>query len=207
MLRLFGYATSINVRKVLWACAEIGVPFDLEEWGGSGRPTSDSVFLTLNPVGLVPVVDDEGTVIWESNTIVRYLAASRRRDDLLPTEPGARAAVESWMDWQGSDFNNSWHYAFQGLIRKSARHTDLSAIQESAREFSRAVAIINGVLRRGGPYIAGPTFTVADIAIGLSIHRWRSVPIGRPELPHVDQYYARLCERAGFRLYGRDGGP
>ena len=86
MLRIYGYAASINVRKVLWTCAELGLPFEREDWAGPFRPTSDPAFLSLNPVGMVPVIDDEGAIVWESNTIVRYLAASRGRTDLLPAD-------------------------------------------------------------------------------------------------------------------------
>jgi glutathione S-transferase len=207
MLRIYGHAGSINVRKVLWACAELGLDFAREDWAGPFRATSDPAFLALNPVGLVPVVDDGGTVVWESNTIVRYLAASRGRADLLPGDPAARAQIEMWMDWQASDFNNSWRVAFQGLVRKHPDHRAPAAIERSLAEFDRLVAVVDGRLASSGGFLCGPQFTVADIAIGLSIHRWRMLPAARPRLAHVDRYYRLLCERPGFRRYGRDGGP
>ncbi len=92
---------------------------------------SDPHFKALNSAGMIPVIDDDGVVVWESNTIVRYLAASRGRTDLLPTQPAARAHVEQWMDWQGSDFNNSWRVAFQGLVRKNPAFQDRDAIEVS----------------------------------------------------------------------------
>lgn len=207
MLRIYGYAASINVRKVLWACAELGLPFEREDWAGPFRPTSDPAFLRLNPVGLVPVIDDEGVVIFESNAIIRYLAASRRRSDLLPAEPRERALVEMWMDWQASDFNNSWRVAFQGLVRKNPEHRDAGAIERSMAAFSRMVGVVDAQLAASGGYIAGPRFSLADIPLGLSIHRWRSIPAPKPQLAHVGRYYERLCEREGFRRFGRDGGP
>jgi glutathione S-transferase len=207
MLRIYGYAASINVRKVLWTCAELDLPFEREDWAGPFRPTIDPAFLALNPVGMVPVIDDDGAVIWESNTIIRYLAASRGRHDLLPTDPHERARVEMWMDWQASDFNNSWRVAFQGLVRKHPDHQDQSAIERSLASFNRMVAVIDGELAKAGGYIRGPQFSLADIPLGLSIHRWRSLPVERPRLVHVDGYYDRLCERSGFRQFGRDGGP
>jgi len=207
MLRIYGYPSSINVRKVLWACEEIGLDFEREDWGGPGRPTSDPAFRALNPVGMVPVVDDDGVIVWESNVIVRYLAASRGRFDLAPQEPARRARVESWMDWQGSDLNNSWRVAFQGLVRGNPDFQDRAAIARSAAEFSKLIAIIDAQLAETDAYICGDAFTVADIAIGLSICRWLATPIERPRLDRVARYYERLCTRSGFRRYGRDGGP
>lgn len=196
-MKIYGYAASINVRKVLWTCEELGLQLEREDLDGRG----------LNPVGMVPVIDDDGTVVWESNVIVRYLAARHDRADLLPSDPSQRAHVEQWMDWQASDFNNSWRVPFQALVRNNPDFQDAAAIEKSARLFSKMVGIIDAQLRRTGAYIAGEHFTVADIAIGLSIHRWRSTPITRPSYRHVDRYYDLLLERSGFRRYGRDGGP
>lgn len=207
MLRVFGYAASINVRKVLWTCEELDLPFEREDWGGPGRATSEPEFRAMSPVGMVPVIDDDGLVLWESNVIVRYLAASRGRLDLIPADPARRARIESWMDWQASDFNNSWRVAFQGLVRRNPDFQDPVAIARSAASFATMAAIVDAQLARTGAYIAGAGFTVADIAIGLSIHRWFATPIERPRLDHLDRYYDRLCSRPGFRRYGRDGGP
>lgn len=207
MLKIYGYAASINVRKVLWACEEIGLDFSREDRGSTFRSTSDPEFRSLNPVGMVPVIDDGGTIVWESNVIVRYLAARHDRTDLLPTDPSQRAHVEQWMDWQASDFNNSWRVPFQALVRKDPDFQDAVAIDRSTRLFSSMVGIVDEKLGRTGAYIAGEHFTVADIAIGLSIHRWFSTPIPRPTYGNVDRYYTRLLERSGFVRYGRDGGP
>ncbi len=207
MLRIYGYPASINVRKVLWACAELGLEFEREDWGLPDRPTSDPHFRSLNPVGLVPVIDDAGTIIWESNVILRYLAASRARHDLLPIEPAARARVEMWMDWQASDFNNSWRVAFQGLIRQKAEYADPEGVARSVAAFSRMVRIVDEQLAGANAFVCGPAFTLADIVIGLSIHRWRSLPVDKPRFEHVERYYERLCERQGFRTFGRNGGP
>jgi glutathione S-transferase len=207
MLTIFGYAASINVRKVLWVCEELGLAFAREDWGGGTRPTSDPRFLSLNPVGMVPVIDDDGVVVFESNAIVRYLAASRRRTDLLPDIPAERARVEQWMDWQGSDFNNAWRAAYQGLVKKNPAFQDPAAIEASARQLGAAVGVVDGQLGRTGAYVAGERFTVADVVIGLSLHRWRSIPIERTAHRNVERYLERLRERAGFRRYGVEGGP
>ena len=111
------------------------------------------------------------------------------------------------MDWQASDFNNSWRVPFQALVRRNPDFQDARAIAKSTQLFSDMVGIVDAQLGRTGAYIAGEHFTVADVAIGLSIHRWRSIPIPRPAYVNVDRYYDRLLERSGFRRYGRDGGP
>jgi glutathione S-transferase len=207
MLKIYGYAQSINVRKVLWACDELGLAFEREDWGGSFRSTSDAQFRAMNPVGMVPVIEDGGTLVWESNVIVRYLASSRGRADLLPSEPAARARVEQWMDWQASDFNNSWRVCFQALVRRNPAYQDIAAIEASADLLNRMVGIIDSELANTGGYIAGAGFTVADIAIGLSLHRWHCVPMSRPHYDNVNRYLARLSERRGFVRYGRESGP
>lgn len=211
-LTIYGYAASINVRKVLWTCDELGLTYRREDWAGAFRSTNEPAFRALNPVGMVPVIDDDGVVLWESNTIVRYLAVSRGRFDLVPADPVARARVERWMDWQGSDFNNSWRVVFQALVRRNPAFQERAAIERSAQLFAEQVTIVDGELGRTGSYIAGPSFTAADIAIGLSLQRWRALPLEaaalpRPSLPHVDRYLATLSERPGFQRHGPGGGP
>jgi glutathione S-transferase len=207
VLKIYGYAGSINVRKVLWMCAELELPFAREDWGGGFRSTLEPRFRALNPVGMVPVIDDGGVIVWESNVIVRYLAMSRGRTDLAPADPASRAHVEQWMDWQASDFNNSWRVAFQGLVRRNSAFQDQAVIEASGNLFSSMVGIVDAQLGSTDAYIVGKTFTVADIVIGLSLHRWHSIPMIRPHYPNVERYYKQLLERDGFRRYGRDGGP
>ena len=207
MLRILGKPTSINVRKVLWLCEELALPHVLERWGARGRDTNTPEFRALNPNALVPVLVDGDAVLWESNTICRYLAGKAGRDDLLPREPLARARVEQWMDWQAGDFNNAWRYAYMHLVRHSPAHQDPAALAASTASWNRHVAILDEQLGRTGAFVAGPGFTLADIVIGLSVNRWFETPIERPALPHVSAYYDRLAERAPFRLHGRNGMP
>ena len=207
MLKVLGKATSINVRKVLWTCEEIGLAYDREDWGSGFRATDAPEFLALNPNGLVPVLIDGGVVLWESNTIIRYLAGRHGRDDLLPTEPAARAAIEQWMDWQAGDFNNSWRYAFQALVRRNPAYGDAAELRRSIEEWAAKMAVLEGQLARTGGHVAGPTFTLADVPIGLSVNRWFMTPLERPAFPLVAAYYDRLTERPAFRRHGRNGEP
>jgi glutathione S-transferase len=207
MLQVLGKATSINVRKVLWTCEELRLPVDLAEWGTGHRSTATPDFLALNPNGLVPVLRDADFVLWESNSICRYLAAREGRTDLLPADPRGRAQVEHWMDWQATELNNAWRYAFMGLVRRSPAHADPTAIAHSTAEFHRHMAMFDAQLERTGAFATGAQFTLADVVLGLSVHRWYSIPMERPTLPAVSAYYERLGERPGFRLHGRNGMP
>ena len=135
MLKVFGKASSINVRKVLWACDEIDIPYEREDWGSGFRSTRAPEFLARNPNGLVPLIRDGDFYLWESNTIIRYLAAAYGDGNLLPAAPRERALVEKWMDWQATEFNNAWSYAFQALVRRSPDHAnpaDIAVLQISA---------------------------------------------------------------------------
>ena len=211
MLKLLGKSPSINVRKVLWLCTELGLAVDHEEWGAGYRPTQDADFLALNPNALVPVIIDDGFVLWESNTICRYLALREGRVDLLPAAPRERARVEQWMDWQATEFNNAWRYAFMSLVRKSPEHQDPAALQAGVASWNRHVQILESQLQRTSAYVAGSAFTLADIVIGLSAQRWLAAPIDaiapRPDLPAVRAYRDLLMERPGFLRHGANGHP
>ena len=211
MLKILGRTSSINVRKVLWTCAELGLDFEREDWGSGFRPTRDPVFLALNPNALVPVLIeselDGDFVLWESNTICRYLAAKAARDDLLPASPRARAEVERWMDWQAGELNNAWRYAFMGPVRKSPAHQDPDAIAASAASWNRHMALLDAQLERHGGHAALGRFTLADIVLGLAVHRWRMTPIERPALAAVDAYYRQLTARPAFALHGCGAHP
>lgn len=206
-LTILGRSSSINVRKVLWLCAELQLPYEQELWGTGFQPTQAPEFLALNPNALVPVLIDGNFVLWESNTICRYLASKHSRTDLLSAEPQPRARVEQWMDWMATELNAAWRYAFMGLVRKSPAFADGQAIAASAASWNRHMAILDAQLQRTGGFATGPTFTLADIVLGLATHRWLSTPIERPALSAVHAYYERLSERPGFRAHGRNGVP
>jgi len=168
MMRLLGRASSINVRKVLWTGAEIGLTFEREEWGNEGLPLNDPAFLALNPNALVPVlvVPQPGGdfVLSESNAICRYLAAVNGRDDLLPGEPRLRAAVEQWMDWQATELNDAWRYAFMSLVRKSPAHGDPAAIAASIEQWNRRMTMLDARLAQTGAYVASEAFTLRPVS-------------------------------------------
>ena len=199
MVQIIGRPGSINVRKVLWTCAETGTPFELAP--------PDAQLRSLNPNGLVPVLRDGGFVLWESNTICRYLATTCDAATLLPRGARERAGVEQWMDWQATELNNSWRYAFMALVRRSPAHTDPGAIAAGIVTWNAHMRILDDRLRTSGGHVAGAAFTLADIGIGLSVHRWLMTPMERPRLTAIDAYYDRLSERPAFLAHGRNGLP
>jgi glutathione S-transferase len=207
MLEILGRSTSINVRKVLWACVEIGLPYRHTEWGAGQLSLRDPAFLALNPNALVPVIRDGDFVLWESNTICRYLATQAGRGDLLPAPPAARARVEQWMDWQATELNTAWRHAFMGLVRKSPAFADPALIDASRQAWNRHMALLDEVLRGTGAFVTGSSFTLADVVLGLATNRWFMTPMARPDLPAVSAYYDRLDARPGFRAHGRNGMP
>ncbi|MBL8341255.1 MAG: glutathione S-transferase family protein [Rubrivivax sp.] len=207
MLKVLGRATSINVRKVLWLCEELGLPLEREDWGTPERPTSDAAFLAINPHGLVPVIRDGEFVLRESNTICRYLAAAHGRTDLLPADPRGRAGVEQWMDWQATELNNAWRPAFMGLVRRHPAWQDAAAIAAGIEAWNAQMRLLDAQLARTGAWVTGGTFTLADIVLGLAINRWRLTPFDKPVLAAVQACEQRLAPRPGWRLHGANGMP
>jgi glutathione S-transferase len=207
MLKIMGKPGSINVRKVLWTCIEIGLPFELDHWGSGFRATDDPAFLALNPNAMVPVIRDDDFVLWESNSICRYLAARHGCTDLLPTDPQQRARVEQWMDWQATELNPAWRYAFMALVRKSPAHTDADALAAGISGWNRQMAILDARLDDTGAYAAGDRFTLADVVLGLSVNRWRKTLPERPRYAAVEDYMQRLSRQPGYALHCENGMP
>jgi glutathione S-transferase len=206
-MKIYGRANSINVRKVLWIADEVGEPYTREDWGRGFRPTSDPEFQRISAFGVVPVIDDGGFILRESNTIVRYLAAKHARADLYPSGLRERASVESWMDWAATDLYQGVRPVFLGIVVKSPAFQDPKLIEAGIAEWSGQMRLLEAALARGGPFLAGSEFTVADIPAGLVVNRWFSIPFEKPALPAVAAYYDRLAERPAYRAWGRNGAP
>ncbi|AIY39245.1 putative glutathione S-transferase-like protein [Collimonas arenae] len=207
MLKILGKASSINVRKVLWACDELGLPFEREDWGSGFRATDTADYLALNPNAMVPVLCDGDFVLWESNAIIRYLAAAYGDGRLLPVAPRERARIEQWMDWQATELNNSWRYAFVALVRKNPDYSDAAALAASVASWTRHIGILEQQLATTGAYVTGNSFSLADIPLGLSVNRWLMTPLQHAHYPAVAAYFDRLSQRPGFLRHGRNGLP
>jgi glutathione S-transferase len=206
MLKVYGRANSINVRKVLWMLGELGLAYEREDWGRGYRPTDDPVFRKINPVGVVPVIDDGEFRLRESNTIVRYLADKHGRADLYPKDLESRATIESWMDWASTDFANGMRPVFHGLVVKNPDFVD--KVEAGAQEWAGQMQVLEQHLAAGGnAYVMGKNFTIGDIPVGLVVNRWFSIPFGKPEFKAVSAYYDRLAQRPPYKAHGRNGTP
>ena len=206
MLKVLGRLTSINVRKVLWTLDEMGVSYDREDWGKPIRDPNVPEFLKLNPNATVPVIVDDGFVLWESAAILRYLA-ERHRSGLWPADAHERALVDQWLTWQGSELNPSWTYSVMGLLRKNPDYQDKALIGRSIEKWTANMRILEAQLERSGGYVANGRFSLADIAIALSTHRWMSVVLERPELPAVEAHCRAMKERPAGVKYLGEGTP
>ncbi|HAB73421.1 MAG TPA: glutathione S-transferase, partial [Pantoea sp.] len=146
-------------------------------------------------------------VLWESNAILRYLANAYEGDWLYPQNPRARAPVDQWMDWQSTELNTSWRYAFMSLVRNSPAHQDPRLLAAACKGWAHTMGILNQQLEKTGRYVAGRNFTLADIGVGLAVNRWYETPLDHPSLPAVRNYYERLTERHPYTVWGRNGKP
>lgn len=201
MLTIYGRTNSANVQKVLWCIAEIGMEYRRIDAGLAHGKNHEPWYLALNPNGLVPLMQDGAFTLWESNTIVRYLASKHAYGSLYPALPEHRALAERWMDWQLSTLVRPVSIVFQNLFRTPVEKRDPVAIERNLVDANRAVALLDAHLATH-PYVAGATFTVGDIAVGTIAHRWLEIPdIERPPLPALREWRARLRERSAFRTH------
>ncbi len=199
MLTIWGRTNSVNVQKVLWCAAELGLPVARHDAGLAYGKNDEPWYLALNPNGRVPLLVDGDFSLWESNTIVRYLAAKHDFGGLYPASPEERALAERWMDWQLSTLARPLGIVFQGLVRTPPERRDRAAIAAAAAELPPAFAILDRHLEQR-PYVAGDRFTVGDIPVGAFAHRWLSLEaIERPALPALERWHAALAERPAFR--------
>lgn len=205
-LKVLGRITSINVRKVLWAADEMGVAYDREDWGLPIRDPREPEFLALNPNAQVPVIIDDGFVLWESNAIIAYLAR-KHHSELLPRNAQAQALVEQWLYWQLGELNPQWMYAINALLRRNPAYTDETRIADSVNRWTARMTVLEGQLERTRAYVCGDSFSIADIAIGLSVHRWFMTPMPHKALPEVARYYERVRDRAAAKAWMSEDTP
>ena len=196
MPKIWGRANSSNVKKVLWLCEELGVPYERVDAGGAFGVVGTPEYRAMNPNGLVPVVQEGDLTLWESNTILRWLAATHGQGRFWHEDAGRRARVEMWMDWQLS-LAGPFREVAWGLVRTPPEKRDMPAIEKALVALRALFAIADGHLasRR---YMSGDTFGLADIALGPMAYVWFELSIERPATPNLDRWYAELQMRPAW---------
>jgi glutathione S-transferase len=194
MLTIWGRLNSHNVKKVAWFAEELAIPHVRHDVGGAFG--MDARYLALNPNALIPTIEDEGFVLWESNAILRYLAARHGGTRWWPQDAAARAVGDRWMDWQ-IDYAEAQRDAFINLVRRSPEQRDAAAISRSVERCAGRMRILDEHLAKE-PWLSGGSFGIGDIPMGVYAHTWFTLAIERPDLPHLTDWYARLKSRPGY---------
>ncbi len=193
MLTIWGRLNSHNVKKVVWAAEEIGIDYVRHDVGG--KFGMDEAYLALNPNALIPTIEDNGLVLWESNAILRYLAHAHA-PQLWPADPRERAAADKWMDWQFG-FADAQRDVFLMLVRQPVERHDPAVIAKGSEATARMMAMLDVLLARQ-PWITGDSFGIADIPMGTYAHTWFTLAMPRPDFPHLRDWYDRLTTRPGY---------
>ena len=200
MITIWGRTSSINVQKVMWTVAELGLAHERIDVGGKfgGLDTPD--YAAMNPNRLIPVLRDGDVCVWESNSIVRYLAAKYSAGGLWPEDPVPRSEADRWMDWQLTTLQPVVTPVFWGLVRTPPEKRDMALIQASTGKLNDAMTLLDGHLA-GRPFVAGDALSMGDIPVGCACWRWANLAIARPELLNIAAYRARLETRPGYRAH------
>ena len=198
MLKIWGRISSINVKKAVWAAQELGLAFERTDTGGAFGLTKTPEALRRNPNALIPVLDDDGFVLWESNVMMRYLCKKHSLGHLYPSDLRAQFEAERWMDWQQTTFNPAGRNAFWQLVRTSPDQRDLNLIAQSVANTEPLLDTLEQYLACA-PFMASGEFTMADIPLACEIHRWWGLPRQRASYPHIECWYALMQARPGAR--------
>lgn len=200
-LRVWGRRSSFNVQKVLWLVGELGLPHQHLSAGGDHGGLDDPDFLKMNPHGRVPVIDDDGVVVWESHAILRYLAARYGGSTWWSQAPAERAEADGWMDWAQTALQRDFLTGvFWGWYRTPEAQRDELAILAALAACARHFKLLDKVLA-DRPFLGGATPSLADIPAGTHLYRYYALQIDRPKTPNVEAWYARLRERPAYRQH------
>ena len=198
MLVIWGRSNSVNVQKVLWCCEEMAVKYKRIDAGAAFGVVNTPEYRNFNPNRLVPTIDDDGFVLWESNAIVRYLAAKHAAGSLWPDDLRTRASADQWMDWQQTTLWPAIRPLFMGLIRTASDKRDPRALEESRLKTAEVLGILDTHLK-SRTYVAADALTLGDVPLGCALWRWMALPIKRPELPNVQRWFDSLTRRPAYK--------
>jgi glutathione S-transferase len=200
MIKIWGRTDSSNVQKVLWCCGELDLAYERVDVGGKFGGNKETAYLQLNPNGLVPTLQDGDFILWESNSIMRYLVEKYGPGQLLPPTLEGRADANRWMDWQLTTLGPAIVPLFWSLIRTPPDKRDPNTIQSALEKTSDAWSLVDRYLA-GNSYIAGNAVTLGDIPLGVWAYRWFNLPVERPRFENVEAWYKRICERPAYRKH------
>jgi glutathione S-transferase len=200
VLKVWGRVNSINVQKVLWVLGELNLPYERVDAGMAFGIVNEPFYKKMNPNARVPTIDDEGFVLWESNAIVRYLAAKHGAGSLWPTDLRERADSDRWMDWASVHVGPAINPVFWGLIRTPMDKRNMASIEAGAEATAQQFGVFEQSIGERD-YVVGRNFTMGDIIVGVYTHRWYALDVKRPNLPRVEAYYERLRRRPAFQKY------
>lgn len=199
MTKIWARRSSSSAQKVYWTLDELGVPHEQIDAGRAFGIVKDAEYLAKNPNGVVPTLEEpDGFVLWESNAIVRYLGAKHGEGTFWPTDPQRRADADRWMDWATTTAIPAINPLFGKLVMRWSEVKDQAEIDDHIRQSDEVLKRLAITLARQ-PYVAGEHLTAGDVPLGMIINRWFSLPIERPSLPVIEDYYARLSERPAYR--------
>jgi glutathione S-transferase len=199
-IKLWGVPKSINVQKALWALEELGLPFERIDAGGPFGKIKEADYLSLNPNGLIPTLQDDSAVVWESNAVVRYLFNRYGKAPLQPADPVARAHADQWTDWKSSTFWPPTRVLLVQLVRTPEDKRDANAIKLAQEQTFAAAKILDARLAKH-PYVAGEHFSFGDVPVAAAAQRYVNLPIERPTLKNLDAWYTRIRERPAFKKW------
>lgn len=201
MIKVWGRNTSINVQKAMFAIGELGLEHERYDFGGPHGKLDTPEYGMLNPNRLVPTIDDNGFVLWESNAIVRHLAQKYGRGTLSPADEQTFAKADAWMDWSLTTiYSDLISTCFLQLIRTPAKLRDAGAVDAAAKRVGQKLEILNRQLS-GRAFIVGEQPTIADVAVGTLMYRYYNLPISRPSLGNVEGWYERLAQRPAYKQH------
>ena len=200
MIKIWGRNNSVNVQKVMWAVGELGLAHTRLDVGGAFGKTKEAPYLAMNPNALVPTLEEEdGFILWESNTIVRYLAGKHDKAGALePKDAKQRAKASQWMDWQLSVLGPAITPVFWGLIRTPPEKRDMAAIKAGSEKTVAAMQILDAQLGKT-KFVAGDAFSYGDIPVGVMCYRYRQLVPDRPATPNLDRWYGAIAARKAFQ--------
>lgn len=198
MLKIWGRKNSINVQKVLWTCGELALPFERIDAGMAFGVNNTPEYKMMNPNGLVPTIDDDGFILWESHTIVRYLSRKHGSGTLCPADAHAAADADRWMEWYSTTLWPNLKPVFWNLVRTPPEKRDMVLVENSRKQLAVNFEVVDAELAKHG-YVSGTAFSMADIPMGVAAWRWYNLPIERPALKNLDAWYQRLCTRPAYK--------